>query len=197
MYVFSITNLTITLKIIALHTPDDVLIKKALRHDGKAEQALFNRHAPKMLGVCRTYIKDLHYAEDVMIQGFTKVFENLDKFRHEGSFEGWIRRIMIREAVDFLRSRRQLYFSEIEEAETVAVQTESDYDIEVLQWLMDNLPNGYKTVMVLYTVEGYSHKEIAEMLGITESTSKSQLFKARKMLQQQLATLSKKENGAL
>jgi len=184
------------LKIIALHTSDETLIKKALRNDSKAEQSLFNRHAPKMLGVCRSYIKDLHYAEDVMIQGFTKAFENLDKFRHEGSFEGWLRRIMIREAVDFLRSRRQLYFSDIEEAETVPIQPESDYDIEILQWLMDNLPNGYKTVMILYSVEGYSHKEIAKMLDITESTSKSQLFKARKLLQQQLATLSKKENGS-
>ncbi|TRW22356.1 RNA polymerase sigma factor [Flavobacterium zepuense] len=183
------------MKIIALHTSDETLIKKALRNDSKAEQSLFNRHAPKMLGVCRSYIKDLHYAEDVMIQGFTKAFENLDKFRHEGSFEGWLRRIMIREAVDFLRSRRQLYFSDIEEAETVPIPAESDYDIEILQWLMDNLPNGYKTVMILYSVEGYSHKEIAKMLDITESTSKSQLFKARKMLQQQLATLSRKENG--
>jgi RNA polymerase sigma-70 factor (ECF subfamily) len=97
------------LKIIALHTSDDALIKKALRNDAKAEQMLYNRHASKMLGVCRTYIKDLHYAEDVMIQGFTRAFENLAKFRFEGSFEGWLRRIMVREAIDFLRTRRELY----------------------------------------------------------------------------------------
>ena len=183
------------MKIIALYTSDDALIKKALRNDAKAEQALYDRHAAKMLGVCRTYIKDLHYAEDVMIQGFTRAFENLVKFRFEGSFEGWLRRIMVREAIDFLRSRKQLYFTEIEEAETLQVYTtESDYDIEILQLLIDNLPNGYKTVLVMFTIEGYNHKEIAEMLGITESTSKSQLFKARKMLQEQLASIQKREN---
>jgi RNA polymerase sigma-70 factor (ECF subfamily) len=183
------------LKIIALHTSDDALIKKALRNDAKAEEALYNRHAAKMLGVCRTYIQDMHYAEDVMIQGFTRAFENLVKFRFEGSFEGWLRRIMVREAIDFLRSRKQLYFTEIEEAENMqAYTTEPDYDVEFLQLLIDNLPNGYKTVLVMFTIEGYNHKEIAEMLGITESTSKSQLFKARKMLQEQLASLQKKEN---
>jgi RNA polymerase sigma-70 factor (ECF subfamily) len=186
------------LKIIALHTSDESLIKKALKNDSKAELALYNRHAGKMLGVCRTYIKDLHYAEDVMIQGFTRAFENLGKFRFEGSFEGWLRRIMVREAIDFLRSRRQLYFAEIEEAEVLAVHTtESDYDTELLQLLIDNLPNGYKTVLVMFTVEGYNHKEIAEMLEITESTSKSQLFKARKMLQEQLASIQKRGNETL
>jgi RNA polymerase sigma-70 factor (ECF subfamily) len=183
------------LKIIALHTSDEVLIKKALQNDSKAEQALFNRHAPKMLGVCRCYIKDLHYAEDVMIQAFTKAFENLGKFKFEGSFEGWLRRIMIRGSVDFLRSRKQLQFSEIDETESYPVHSdESDYDTEMLQLLIDNLPNGYKTVLIMFTIEGYNHKEISEMLGITESTSKSQLFKARKMLQEQLGSLKKRGN---
>jgi RNA polymerase sigma factor (sigma-70 family) len=185
-------------KIIQLHIPDDALIKKALRNDSKAEEALYTKYAAKMLGVCRCYIKDMHYAEDIMIQGFTKVFDNLAKYRFEGSFEGWIRRIMVREAISFLRSRQQLYFCEIEEAETYpAHAAESDYDADMLQLMVDNLPNGYKTVLVMYTVEGYNHKEIAEMLGITESTSKSQLFKARKLLQQQLATLNKKGNETI
>lgn len=186
------------MKIIALHTSDDALIKKALRNDAKAEQMLYNRHAAKMLGVCRTYIKDLHYAEDVMIQGFTRAFENLVKFRFEGSFEGWLRRIMVREAIDFLRTRRELYFTEIDEAETLPANTaEPDYDIEFLQLLIDNLPNGYKTVLVMFTIEGFNHKEIAEMLGVTESTSKSQLFKARKMLQEQLTSIQKRGNETI
>jgi RNA polymerase sigma factor (sigma-70 family) len=182
------------LKIIQLHTSDEALIKKALRRDSKAEEALFNRYAPKMLGVCRNYIKDIHYAEDVMIMGFTKVLDNLHSYRFEGSFEGWIRRIMSREAISFLRSRKELYFSEIEEAERMPVYApDSDYDVEMLQILIDNLPAGYKTVLVMFTIEGYNHKEIAEMLGISESTSKSQLFKARKQLQEQVATLNRKE----
>ena len=182
------------MKIIQLHTSDEALIKKALRRDSKAEEALFNRYAPKMLGVCRNYIKDIHYAEDVMIMGFTKVLDNLHSYRFEGSFEGWIRRIMSREAISFLRSRKELYFSEIEEAERMPVYApDPDYDVEMLQILIDNLPAGYKTVLVMFTIEGYNHKEIAEMLGISESTSKSQLFKARKQLQEQLATLNRKE----
>lgn len=184
------------MKIITLHISDENLINKALRRDSKAEHTLYNRYAPKMLGVCRYYISDLHYAEDVMVSGFTKVFDNLGKFRHEGNFEGWIRKIMVREAISFLRSRRQLYFSDIEEAENFHIQSpEIDYDTEMLQLLIDNLPNGYKTVLILFAVEGYNHKEIAEMLNITESTSKSQLFKARRMLQEQLAHINKKENG--
>lgn len=183
------------MKIIALHISDEALIKKALKNDSKAEEALFKRYAPKMLSVCRSYIKDMHYAEDVMIQGFTKALDNLSKFKHEGSFEGWLRRIMVRGAIDFLRNRKQLQFSEIDEAESYPIYTEeSDYDAEMLQLLIDNLPNGYKTVLIMFTIEGYNHKEIAEMLGITESTSKSQLFKARKMLQEQLGLLKRREN---
>ncbi len=184
------------MKIIPLHVSDEDLIKKTLRKDSKAEHTLYNRYAPKMLSVCRYYISDLHYAEDVMVCGFNKVFDNLSKFRNEGNFEGWIRKIMVRECISFLRSRRQLYFSDIEEAENFHMQSpEIDYDTEMLQMLIDNLPNGYKTVLVMFAVEGYSHKEIAEMLSITESTSKSQLFKARRMLQEQLLNINKKEHG--
>lgn len=180
------------MKIIKLHTSDDTLIKKVLRNDGKAERELYERHAPKMLGICRLYIKDLHYAEDVMIQAFTKAFDNLGKFRFEGSFEGWLKRIMVREAIDFLRSRTQLRFEEVEMAEVSPVQVEdNDLDADLLQLLIDKLPEGYRTVMVLFAIEGYSHKEIAEMLGITESTSKSQLFKARKHLQEQLQLIKR------
>jgi len=186
------------LKIIQLHVPDETLIKKAVRNDSKAEEALYTRYAPKMLSVCRTYIKDMHYAEDCMIQGFTRAFEKLGKYRFEGSFEGWLRKIMVRESIDFLRSRRQLYFTDIEIADTVsASEPEIEYDSDLLQLMIDNLPNGYKTVLMMFTVEGYSHKEIAEMLGVTESTSKTQVFKARKMLQQQLAAHNKKENGKI
>ncbi|MFY7730185.1 MAG: RNA polymerase sigma factor [Flavobacterium sp.] len=181
------------MKIIKLHTSDESLIKRILHHDSKAERELYMRYAGKMLGVCRLYVKDLHYAEDVMVEGFTKAFQNLDKFRFDGSFEGWLRRIMVRQAIDFLRSRRAIQFADIETAEVPAVTTdEPDFDVELLQLLIDNLPEGYRTVLVMYAVEGYSHKEIAVLLGITENTSRSQLFKARKQLEEQLAL--KKEN---
>ena len=175
------------MKIITLHESEETLIKKALRHDAKAEEKLFRKHAPRMLSVCRNYISDLHYAEDVMITAFAKVFDNLPRFRFEGSFEGWIRRIMVREAIDFLRSRKQMQFTEVEEYHFASVDADPDeFDTDALQYLIDGLPDGYRTVLVMYAVEGYSHKEIANMLGISESTSKSQLFKARKLLQHKL-----------
>lgn len=175
------------MKIIQLFHSEDALIKRALKRDVTAERLLFDRLAPKMLSVCRYYISDLHYAEDVMITAFAKIFENLDKYRFEGSFEGWIRRIMVRESIDFLRSRKKMYFVEIEEAENKIVETaELRVDPETLQAMIDKLPDGYKTVLLLFAVDGFSHKEIAEVLGISESTSKSQLYKARRMLQEMM-----------
>ena len=183
------------MKIIRLHTSDEALIKKILKGDSRSERQLYDRHAAKMLGVCRMYIKDLHYAEDVMIQGFTRALDNLGRFRFEGSFEGWLRRIMVREAIDFLRGRTQLYFENIDTAEVPPVTAgEADVDADLLQLLIDRLPEGYRTVLVMYAVEGYSHKEIADMLGISENTSKSQLFKARKQLHEQMGFLKKREN---
>ncbi len=182
------------MKIIRLHTSDEVIIKKILQHDARAERQLYDRYAAKMLGVCRMYIKDLHYAEDVMIQGFTRALDNLGKYRFEGSFEGWLRRIMVREAIDFLRGRTQLYFENIDTLEVPAVTVNDiDIDADLLQLLIDRLPEGYRTVMVMFAVEGYSHKEIADILSISESTSKSQLFKARKHLQEQLGLLKRME----
>ena len=180
------------MKIIKLHTSDESLVKKALRNDSKAERELYVRYSGKMLGVCRLYVKDLHYAEDVMVEGFTKALQNLDKFRFEGSFEGWLRRIMVRQTIDFLRSRRELHFTDIETVEVPAVTTDDpDFDVELLQLLIDKLPEGYRAVMVMYAVEGYSHKEISATLGISENTSRSQLFKARKQLEEQLALMKK------
>lgn len=179
------------LKIISLHEPDETLIKKALKNDAKAEEKLFRRHAPKMLSICRYYIRDMHYAEDVMITAFAKVFDRLPQFRFEGPFEGWVRRIMVREAISFLRARKELQFAEVEEAETIIEADATPFDADELQLLIDRLPDGYRTILVMYAIDDYSHKEIAEMLGISESTSKSQLFKARKMLQRQLDSLQK------
>jgi len=141
-----------------------------------------------MLGVCRQYVKDLQFAEDVMINGFVKVFKNLDSFRHEGSFEGWIRRIMVREAITHLRKKQFVVFDDevYQGADNSHMSISTALDVAHIQGLIDKLPEGYKMVFVLYAVEGYKHQEIAELLQISENTSKSQLFKARKMLQKQL-----------
>lgn len=141
-----------------------------------------------MLSVCRQYIKDVQFAEDAMIKGFVKVFKNLKTFRGDGSFEGWIRKIMVRESIDHLRKNQFIVYDDTvyENSDKTGVMPNSELDIAHIQMLIDDLPAGYKTVFMLYVVEGYKHGEIAKLLDISESTSKSQLFKARKILKEQL-----------
>ncbi|MEA1786752.1 RNA polymerase sigma factor [Arenibacter sp. GZD96] len=176
------------MKIISFYTNEKLLIKKAADANPEAQRWIYDKYAAKMLSVCRQYIKDIHFAEDVMISGFIKVFTHLNSFKNEGSFEGWIRKIMVRESITFLRKKQFVVFDndlyENHAGATLAVP--SEMDVEYIQLLIDNLPEGYKMVFILYAVEGFSHKEISKMLQISESTSKSQLFKARKMLQEKL-----------
>lgn len=176
------------MKIIPFYKNEKQLIKKSVQGNREAQQRLYDKYCPKMLGVCRQYVKDIHFAEDVMVNGFVKVFKNLDSFRFEGSFEGWIRRIMIRESISFLRKRQFVVFDDevYERHESHGVSYSNELDADYIQQLIDALPNGYKLVFVLNTIEGYKHHEIAEMLQISEGTSRSQLFKARKILQEQL-----------
>lgn len=181
------------LKIISLKQDTEVLLKRAARGDREAQNRLYHRYAPVMLGVCRRYISDVHYAEDVLVKGFLKVFTRLDSYRGEGSFEGWIRRIMVRECIDHLRRDRPEFCCDATTGssvfDTAGYSLNTSMEYRELQELIDRMPDGYRTVFMLFAVEGYSHREIAEMLGISVSTSKSQVFKARRMLQQQLAVL--------
>ena len=186
------------LKVIQLFKNEEKLIKKALKKDREAQHVLYNLYSAKMLSVCRYYISDLQHAEDVMLKGFFKVFSNLKSFKNEGSFEGWIRKIMVRESLSFLRQQRKIEYS-VDEIETQNISSYSidiELDVDEIQQLIDELPDGYRMVFVLYAIEGYKHYEIAEMLKISEGTSKSQLFKARKMLQQKLNELNKTSYGA-
>ncbi|AUP81656.1 RNA polymerase subunit sigma-70 [Flavivirga eckloniae] len=181
------------MKVIQLHKNESSLIKKAIKNNREAQHVLFELHAPKMLSVCRYYIKDLQQAEEAMLNGFFKVFSNLKSFKNAGSFEGWIRRIMIRESISFLRQKKQMTFSieDIEYSMDYADDINTDMEVAEIQQLIDLLPEGYRMVFVMYAIEGYKHYEIAEMLNITEGTSKSQLFKARKLLQEKIKELNK------
>ena len=174
------------MKIIPLHKNYSKLIAKASKGDRRAQQSLFEMFAPKMLGVCRQYLKNNDLAEEVMLSGFFKMFTNLNNFKDEGSFEGWIRRIMVNESISQLRKDKKLQLvseKEIENTTQHSTYIETELETAEIQKMIDSLPDGYKTVFVLYAVEGYKHGEIAELLQISESTSKAQLFKARKMLQ--------------
>jgi RNA polymerase sigma-70 factor (ECF subfamily) len=185
------------LKVIQLYKNETKLIKKAAQNNRDAQRILYDMHASKMLSVCRYYISDVQHAEEVMLNGFFKVFTNIKSFKNEGSFEGWVRRIMIREAISFLRQKKQIEFAtdeiEIHDKQTNNINTE--INVAEIQQLIDNLPEGYRVVFVMYAIEGYKHNEIASLLNITEGTSKSQLFKARKLLQQQVIALNKTGNG--
>ena len=189
------------MKVIQLYKKESELIKRAVKNNREAQHVLFEMHAPKMLSVCRCYIKDLYQAEEAMLNGFFKVFTQLKTFKNEGSFEGWIRRIMVRESISYLRSQRSLEqfeedvneFVETENLETNLAETE--LNVADIQQLIDQLPEGYRVVFVMYAIEGYKHNEIAKLLNISEGTSKSQLFKARKLLQQQIVKLKSMENG--
>ena len=187
---------SLLMKIIHLHQEETEIIKLAVENNRQAQQQIYGRFSSKMLSVCRQYIKDIQLAEDVMITAFMKVFTNLKKFEHKGSFEGWIRRIMVNECISYIRVQKKVKFTEDEiYVEESFNAMDSQFSTDQIQFLIDALPDGYKMVFNLYAIEGYKHNEIAKMLGINEGTSKSQLSHARKMLQTQINTLKKQDNG--
>lgn len=189
-------KLKIKLRVIHLHQKEEDLIVLAAENNRQAQQQIYARFAPKMLSVCRQYVKDVHQAEDVMITAFMKVFTNVKNFESKGSFEGWIRRIMINECISFIRAQKKVSFLEDEYYKEESFNNiESNLSVDDIQNLIDSLPEGYKMIFNLYAIEGYKHKEIAEMLGINEGTSKSQLSHARKMLQELINKRKNYDNG--
>jgi RNA polymerase sigma-70 factor, ECF subfamily len=182
--------------VINLHQKEKELIDLVIDNNRQAQLQLYTSFASKMLGVCRQYIKDIHQAEDVMIMGFMKVFNNINTFEYKGSFEGWIRRIMVNECISHIRSQKKWLFIDDENYFDETVNPiESKLSVDDIQFLIDQLPEGCKMVFNLYVIEGYKHQEIAQMLGIKEGTSKSQLAHARKMLQATISKLKNYQNG--
>lgn len=169
-----------------LNITDSDLIKGCLENDRRMQQELYNRFAPKMYGVCLRYTGNGDDAQDVLQDGFVKVFRKLDSFRSEGSFEGWIRRVFVNTAIEHFR--RKHYMQPVTEREENTLESKTLTALDGLSEkdilkLVQQLAPGYRAVFNLYVVEGYSHKEIAEMLDITEGTSKSQLSRAKVILQ--------------
>ncbi len=165
------------------------LIAACMQEDRKAQQALYDRYAPVMYGVCKRYLKTLEDAEDVLIEAFFKVFSNLSQYKGEGSFEGWIRRIVVNESLMFLRRNHHFqHMVEVDNAAGVRIVPTVHEELaagEILD-LLDQLPMGYRTVFNLYVLEGYKHREIADLLGISINTSKSQLILAKKRLREMI-----------
>lgn len=166
------------------------LLKDCLKGDVHAQKRLYEKYARKMFGVCLRYAGDQPMAEDFMQEGFIRVFANLKKYRMEGSFEGWIRRIMINTSLEILRKKDIFrYASPLDNDFEVCDQAEEGEDVpdtDALVRLIQAMPAGFRAVFNLYVVENCSHKEIGQMLGISEGTSKSQYARARAWLQKRL-----------
>jgi RNA polymerase sigma-70 factor (ECF subfamily) len=163
------------------------LILKCQQQHPASQKILYDRYAGKMLSVCMRYINDKDEAEDILQEGFIKIFAHISHFRNEGSLEGWMRRIFVNTALSVLRSK-QIKFTESIDNHAVKHQVEpSVFDKISSQEIFEmirTLPNGYRVVFNLFAIEGYSHKEIADMLNITESTSRTQFLKARNALKE-------------
>ena len=165
------------------------LIDGCRKKHRKAQREVYNWLAPMMLALCRRYIKDVNEAESVMIVGFTKVLDKIEQFSGVGNFEGWVRRIMVNESLLYIRKNKGMYIEvDIEYAEHEPNYQLASENLEAadLLNLINGLPIGYRTVFNMFAIEGYSHREIADSMAISENTSKSQLSRARKMLQKQI-----------
>jgi RNA polymerase sigma-70 factor (ECF subfamily) len=174
----------------------DELIKRCRAGEHKAHELLYKQFASKMLGVCMRYAVDKMEAEDMLQNGFIKVFQKLGDYRGEGSFEGWVRRIMVHCAIEYYRKHHKVL--QVVDFESVGPGASAEpvalarLDAKDLLALIQQLSPGYRMIFNLYAIEGYSHKEIALILGITEGSSKSQLSRARAILKEQITRTGEK-----
>ena len=175
------------------------LIVGCLQGNRRMQEELYRRFSPRMYAVCLRYAGNAEEAEDILQEGFIKVFKKLDSFRSEGSFEGWMRRIFVNTAIEHFRRKR--YMMPVTEREENTFEGKylsvlDDLAAMDIMALVQELSPGYRTVFNMYVVEGYTHKEIADMLGISEGTSKSQLSRAKVILQDMVKQFIEKQRVA-
>jgi RNA polymerase sigma factor (sigma-70 family) len=166
---------------------EEAILQGCLKNLATAQRELYNRYSPKMLAVCYRFAHNREDAEDMLQEGFIKVFSQIHTFQSKGAFEGWIRRIIVHTCINNLKKNKRFNESlDIVHAHGVQVREESVPSIVQAKQIVECiriLPIGYRTVLNLYAIEGYSHKEIADMLDIEESTSRSQYTRAKQMLE--------------
>jgi RNA polymerase sigma factor (sigma-70 family) len=166
---------------------EEYIIAGCLHNEPSAQRELYNRFSPKMLSVCYRFAQSREDAEDMLQEGFIKVFTQIHTFQNKGAFEGWIRRIIVHTCINFLKKYKKFNDSvDIEQAISAHVKEETIPSIMQAKQVTEcirHLPIGYRTVLNLYAIEGYSHREIATMLDIEESTSRSQYTRAKTMLE--------------
>lgn len=173
--------------------PFSVLLKMAIQEDEKAFRAIYDMLSGKMYSLCVRYTGNTHDADDVFQEGLIRLYRNLNKYQGTGSFEGWARRIFVNSCLDYLKSKQKLLYAELSDNTDVPASELSGLEklsqADLLK-VIQKLPSGYRLIVNLYLVEGYNHKEIGEMLGISEGTSKSQLSRARVILQKNIAEIN-------
>jgi RNA polymerase sigma factor (sigma-70 family) len=174
------------------------LIVGCLDGNRRMQEELYKRYSPKMYAVCLRYAGVAEEAQDVLQEGFIKVFKKMDSYRGDGSFEGWMRRVFVNTAIEHFRRKR--YMMPVTEKEENSIEGKyvsalDELGAKDIMALVQDLSPGYRTVFNMYVVEGYTHKEIAEMLGISEGTSKSQLSRAKVILQDMVRLYIDKQRG--
>ncbi|MDG1262509.1 MAG: RNA polymerase sigma factor [Flavobacteriales bacterium] len=172
------------------------IIDGCKRNKGKYQDMLYARYSKMLYGTCLRYTRNSFDAEDVLQEGFVKIFKNIGMYSQDKPFEGWIRKIMINTAITHYRKHlKHAYHDDVTESHDLSADLgpdqHCDYTKEELMAAINKLPSGYKMVFNMYVIEGYKHKEIADALSIDINTSKSQLSRAKKHLQRELAEMSK------
>ena len=167
---------------------EELMLAGCLQNNAASQEALYSRFSPRMLGVCYRFAKNREDAEDMLQEGFIKVFTQIHQYRNEGALEGWIRRIMVHTCINILKKNKK-FAESVDIIHASSVHVKEDMIPSILQAkqvveCIRVLPLGYRTVLNLYAIEGYSHKEISGLLDIEESTSRSQYTRAKAMLEE-------------
>lgn len=171
------------------------LIKGCIKGDIQARGELYAKYAPKMMSICLRYVRDRSIAEDLLQDGFIRLFERIHTYKGEGSFEGWMRKIFVNKALEYIRRKKLLSYGTEFESASLFVENDNVSAIELisadeLMQCITDLPVGFRTVFNMFAIEGYSHAEIAKQLGIKEGTSRSQYARARIILQEKIKVLN-------
>ena len=175
---------------------EKVLIQKCRDKQRSAQKYLYDKYSPVLLGICIRYSNTFTEAEDILQEGFIKIFNNINKYSGTGSFEGWLKRIIVNTSITYYhKNLKHKYHHDITEIHEIKIENyqygQSEFTQDELLNVIKTLPDGYRMVFNLYAIEGYKHKEISEQLGIDINTSKSQYHRARKLIQTKLLDLKK------
>lgn len=185
IFAVGFNHLSTLTNILPSQTNEREWVRLCQKQDRKGQYAVYQYYAGKMMAVCRRYLGQSPDAEDALQEGFMKVFTKIDQFTEGKSFEGWIRRIMVNESLMKLRKNGSVYLKDIDATWDVGQPEDAlmHLSTQEIEQLIADMPDGYRTIFNLYAIEGYSHPEISQMLQISEGTSKSQLSRARALLQ--------------